>query len=208
MTSGLGLTPATHDGWIAGVDEAGRGPLAGPVVAAAVVLDAEAIPSGLQDSKRLSASRRETLAQEIRQRAVAFSVVSYSAERIDEANILACTMSAMAEAVSNLDTVPVEVRVDGNRLPAEGDRIEAMWAAIVGGDARDASIAAASILAKTARDATMIEFDRKWPRYGFAQHKGYGTKAHLAALEKYGPCEIHRTSFAPVRRALAQRVQR
>ena len=170
MTSGLGLIPATHDGWIAGVDEAGRGPLAGPVVAAAVVLDAEALPSGLQDSKRRSASRRETLAQEIRQRAVAFSVVSYSAERIDEANILACTMSAMAEAVSNLDTVPVEVRVDGNRLPAEGDRIEAMWAAIVGGDARDASIAAASILAKTAREATMIEFDRKWPRYGFAQH--------------------------------------
>ncbi|MEL7310615.1 MAG: ribonuclease HII [Pseudomonadota bacterium] len=202
MSAGLPLIAASRDGWVAGVDEAGRGPLAGPVVASAVILDPERVPRGLNDSKQLSASRRSALATEIREVAVAFAVVSFSASEIDQRNILACTMSAMAQAVAELEAVPVEVRVDGNRLPPACERIESEWIAIVGGDGLDAGIAAASILAKTTRDALMIEYDELWPQYGFARHKGYGTKQHMTALETYGPCEIHRASFAPVKRAL------
>ncbi len=201
----LGLLPATHDGWIAGVDEAGRGPLAGPVVVAAVVLDPRQVPAGLQDSKRLSASRREALAQVIRNEALAYRIEIRDAEDVDAQNILACTLNAMASAVENLALAPTEVRVDGNQLPPAERRIAAHWVPLVSGDARDASIAAASILAKTTRDDMMIAYDTQWPDYGFARHKGYGTKAHMTALAKLGPCPIHRTTFAPVRRAMRER---
>ncbi|MEM6817954.1 MAG: ribonuclease HII [Pseudomonadota bacterium] len=200
----LGLLPATHDGWIAGVDEAGRGPLAGPVVVAAVVLDPAHVPVGLQDSKRLSASRREALAHTIRGQALAYRIEIRDAQAVDAENILACTLGAMAAAVENLGLVPAEVRVDGNQLPPAERRIAAHWVPLVSGDARDASIAAASILAKTTRDDMMIAYDSQWPDYGFASHKGYGTKAHMAALARLGPCPIHRTSFAPVRRAIRE----
>ncbi len=181
---------------IAGVDEAGRGPLAGPVVAAAVILDPNLPIDGLDDSKRLSARQRAVLEGEIHRKAVAWSVARIEAQEIDRVNILQATMRAMARAVQSLPVQPTKVLVDGNRCP----EIEFPVQAIVGGDALEPSISAASILAKQERDRTMRELADFFPDYGFEQHKGYPTKAHIAALEKYGPCPEHRRSFAPVRR--------
>jgi ribonuclease HII len=187
-------------GLVAGVDEAGRGPLAGPVVAAAVILKPDDMIEGLRDSKRLSAARRDVLAGEIRRRALSWAVGWANPVEIDELNILAATMEAMRRAIGNLSVMPGAVRVDGNRLPnlSFGDtRLEGE--AIVGGDGKVASISAASIIAKTTRDGIMQFWDRVHPEYEFARHKGYGTAAHLARLREHGPCEQHRASFAPVR---------
>ena len=187
---------------VAGVDEAGRGPLAGPVVAAAVILDPAVRIEGLADSKRLSAGRQAELDREIRARALSFAVARVGAAVIDAVNILQATMQAMREAVDGLDTSPDEVLVDGNRCPA----LPYPARAVVRGDVSVAAISAASILAKVARDQEMIEMDRRYPEYGFARHKGYGTHAHRAALLRFGPSPIHRASFAPVRSALVRNV--
>lgn len=184
-------------GYLCGVDEAGRGPLAGPVVAAAVILPPGASLPGLNDSKKLSPSRRERLAAEIRATALAWAVAEASASEIDEWNILRATLRAMARAVAALPLVPDEVLVDGNRAPT----LEVPVRTIIGGDALEPAIMAASILAKTHRDARLVALDRRYPGYGFARHKGYGTAAHLAALARLGPCPEHRRSFAPVRAA-------
>ncbi len=185
---------------VAGVDEAGRGPLAGPVVAAAVILGPKCPIQGLADSKKLSARRREELADEIRERAVAWSVAWADTAEIDALNILAATMLAMRRAVLGLTMVPGKVEVDGNRLPDltfGSQRIDGE--AIIGGDAKIAAISAASIIAKTTRDRIMINFDNLYPDYEFARHKGYGTEAHRQLLQEHGPCEQHRRSFAPLR---------
>lgn len=182
---------------IAGVDEAGRGPLAGPVVAAAVVLCEGGI-AGLADSKALSAARRETLFETISMRCLV-GIGQASVAEIDRLNILAATMLAMARAVAALGLDPSEVLVDGNRCPDWRWRARA----IIGGDAIEPAISAASIIAKVTRDRLMIEADGTYPGYGFARHKGYGTPQHLAALRQLGPSPIHRTSFAPVARACA-----
>ncbi len=179
---------------ICGVDEAGRGPLAGPVYAAAVILHRRRPIVGLRDSKKLTAARREELAPLIRARAVAWAVASASVEEIDRLNILQASLLAMRRAVDGLSVRPHLARVDGNRSPGLSCDVEL----IVGGDDSDAAIAAASILAKTARDAVMCALDAQYPGYGFAQHKGYGTPEHLAALGRLGPCLVHRTSFAPI----------
>jgi len=183
---------------ICGVDEAGRGPLAGPVVAAAVILDPARPIAGLADSKKLSAAKREKLAVEIRTKALAWSVAEASVEEIDTLNILQATLLAMQRAVAGLSLVPSEALIDGNRCPALGVPARA----IVGGDATVADISAASILAKTTRDAGLLELHAAYPQYGFDRHKGYGTAAHLAALRLHGPCPVHRKSFAPVRAQL------
>lgn len=180
---------------ICGVDEAGRGPLCGAVVAAAVVLDPARPIAGLNDSKKLTARTRERLAGEIRERAQAWAVAEASVEEIDRLNILHASMLAMRRAVLTLGVQPGLVRVDGNRCPELPFACEA----IVGGDASDAAIAAASILAKTERDRQMIELDAHYPAYGFARHKGYPTAAHLAALKMHGVLDCHRRSFGPVR---------
>lgn len=179
---------------IAGVDEAGRGPLAGPVVAAAVILDPHHPIAGLADSKVLSAARRETLAGEIRKHARAHAVAQADVAEIDSLNILHATMLAMRRAVEALGVAPDEVLVDGNRCPDVAYRVRA----IVKGDRDVAAISAASILAKTVRDALLVELDAVYPVYGFAQHKGYPTPEHLDALARHGPCAVHRRSFAPV----------
>ena len=184
---------------IAGVDEAGRGPLAGPVYAAAVILDISRPIAGLADSKILSEAMRDALALEIRERALAWSVASASVVEIDEINILQATMLAMERAVTGLSTLPDLVRVDGNRLP----RLSCRGEAIVKGDATVPAISAASILAKTARDADLRLLHDTYPGYGFDQHKGYGTALHLSQLASLGPCPAHRRSFAPVRNALS-----
>ena len=184
---------------IAGVDEAGRGPLAGPVYAAAVILDVSRPIAGLADSKILSEPMRNALALEIRERALAWSIASASVEEIDEINILQATMLAMERAVIGLSTLPDLVRVDGNRLP----RLSCRGEAIVKGDATVPAISAASILAKTARDADLRLLHDTYPGYGFDQHKGYGTALHLSQLASLGPCPAHRRSFAPVRNALS-----
>ena len=185
---------------MAGVDEAGRGPLAGPVVAAAVMLDELHPIQGLADSKLLTALRRERLFDEIRAKALCFCIAQASVEEIDTLNILQATMLAMRRAVQGLRLKPQLVLVDGNRLPVMEIRAQA----IVKGDALIPAISAASILAKVWRDHACQELDLQYPQYGFARHKGYGTAQHLAALEEHGPCEQHRRSFAPVRLALAQ----
>lgn len=183
---------------ICGVDEAGRGPLAGPVVAAAVILDPAQPIAGLADSKKLSAARREKLAIEIRAKARAWHVAQASVEEIDRLNILQATLLAMQRAVAGLGVVPAEVLIDGNRCPV----LSMPARAIVGGDASVAEISAASILAKTVRDAGMMALHDRYPDYGFDRHKGYGTAVHLAALQRHGPCPEHRRSFAPVQEAL------
>lgn len=183
---------------ICGVDEAGRGPLAGPVVAAAVILDPERPIVGLADSKKLAAARRAQLAVEIRAGALAWCVAEASVTEIDELNILQATLLAMQRAVAGLGIAPAEVLIDGDRCP----RLDLPARAIVGGDATVAAISAASILAKTARDAGMLVLHEAFPHYGFDRHKGYGTAAHLAALARHGPCAAHRRSFAPVREQL------
>lgn len=181
-----------------GVDEAGRGPLAGPVVAAAVILDPARPIVGLADSKKLSPARREQLATEIRGKALAWCVAEASVAEIDTLNILQATLLAMQRAVAGLALTPDEVLIDGNRCPV----LALPCRAIVGGDATVAAISAASILAKTTRDAGMRELHRQYPDYGFDRHKGYGTAAHLAALRRWGPTPVHRKSFAPVRDCL------
>ena len=184
---------------IAGVDEAGRGPLAGPVVVAAVILDARHPIAGLADSKVLSEAQREDLAPRIRARALAWSVVAVDIEEIERLNILGATLIGMTRALIALAIAPTLALIDGNRLPKS---LPCSARAIIGGDATHAAISAASILAKTTRDRLMREFDPLHPGYGFAQHKGYPTPEHFAALERLGPCAIHRRGFAPVRRLL------
>lgn len=184
---------------IAGVDEAGRGPLAGPVYAAAVILDPENPIEGLNDSKKLSAARRQALAIQIRNNALAWHISSASVQEIDALNILQATFLAMRRAVLGLQPGPSLALIDGNRVPA-GLGCQAQ--AIVGGDALHASISAASILAKTARDAWCEQLHLRYPQYGFDQHKGYGTALHLARLGQFGPCDEHRRSFAPVSKAI------
>lgn len=181
---------------IAGVDEAGRGPLAGPVVAAAVVLDTDRPIDGLDDSKKLTARRRDELFESIRERATAFAIVEVGPEDIDRLNILQATMTAMAQAVRALDPAPDHVRIDGNRVPDLGGL---SCEALVGGDGLCKAIGAASILAKVHRDRLMIDYHARWPDYGFDRHKGYPTAAHLDALDRLGPTPIHRRSFRPVR---------
>lgn len=185
-------------GLVAGVDEAGRGPLAGPVVAAAVILDDLNPIKGLADSKKLSASRREKLFDEIRAKALCFSIALASVEEIDQLNILQATMLAMRRAVNGLRLKPNMVLVDGNRLPIIDIRAEA----IVKGDSLVPAISAASILAKVHRDRWCQEVDMVYPQYGFAGHKGYGTAVHLAALKSHGACPEHRKTFKPVTEVL------
>ena len=186
---------------IAGVDEAGRGPLAGPGVVAAVVLGPGRTPvNGLDDSKQLSAERRESLYARIVERAVAWSVVYVEVEEIDRINIFQATMAGMRRAVEAVAHAAELARIDGNALPRG---LPCPAEALIGGDARDRAIMAASILAKVSRDRHMRELHALWPQYGFDEHKGYGTPAHLAALAAHGPCPQHRRSFAPVRAALA-----
>ena len=191
-------------GLVAGVDEAGRGPLAGPVVAAAVILDPRQPIAGLADSKKLTARRRERLYDEICAKALCCSIALASVAEIDRLNILQATLLAMQRAVAGLRLPPAKVLVDGNRLPTLGVLAEA----IVDGDATVPAISAASILAKVQRDRWCAEVDAQWPQYGFAAHKGYGTAAHLAALRAHGACEHHRRSFAPVAAVLLQAVER
>jgi len=185
-------------GLVAGVDEAGRGPLAGPVVAAAVILDELQPIAGLADSKTLTAARRERLFDEIRARALCCSIAEASVEEIDRLNILQATLLAMRRAVQGLRLKPRLALVDGNRLP----QLDMPAEAIVKGDARVAAISAASILAKVTRDRWCADLHAQYPQYGFAGHKGYGTAEHLAALQAHGACPQHRRSFAPVARAL------
>lgn len=193
-----GTLPWHAPGLVAGVDEAGRGPLAGPVVAAAVILDDLNPIAGLADSKKLTALRREKLFDEIRAKALCFCIAEASVEEIDRLNILQATMLAMQRAVHGLRLKPGLVQVDGNRIPL----LDVQAEAIVKGDAKVQAIAAASILAKVHRDRWCCEFDRTYPQYGFAAHKGYGTAAHLEALNLHGATPEHRRSFAPVTRVI------
>jgi ribonuclease HII len=181
-------------GLMAGVDEAGRGPLAGPVVAAAVILDDLNPIKGLADSKTLTAARREKLYDEIRAKALCCSVAEASVTEIDELNILQATMLAMRRAVEGLRLKPVKVLVDGNRIPT----LDVLAEAIVKGDSKVQAISAASILAKVTRDRWCADLHDKFPQYGFDQHKGYGTAQHVAALNEFGACPEHRRTFAPV----------
>jgi ribonuclease HII len=187
-------------GPVAGVDEAGRGPLAGPVVAAAVILDPSRPIDGLADSKKLSAARREQLADDIRQCAIAWAVAWADRAEIDALNILSATMLAMRRSIIGLRVEPSAVLVDGNRLPdLRFNARQIRGEAIVGGDSKVAAISAASIIAKTTRDRIMVDLDHLYPDYEFARHKGYGTEVHRQHLQRFGPCEHHRRSFAPVR---------
>jgi ribonuclease HII len=196
------------DSWqgrrVCGADEAGRGPLAGPVVAAAVILDPRRPIDGLRDSKQLSPRRREELAQAIRGRATAWAVAEASVQEIDRLNILQASLLAMQRAIELLDPAAELALVDGNRLPRL--RIEAR--AVVGGDALEPAISAASILAKQHRDRLMAELDLAFPGYGFAEHAGYPTPRHLERLRQLGPCAVHRRSFAPVRSAARDMAER
>jgi len=183
--------------FIAGVDEAGRGPLAGPVAVAAVILD----PSkprirGLDDSKKLTHAKRETLYEKIVDRALSYSIVMVMSDEIDRINIFQATMTGMSRALAGLTPSAHEAWIDGNSLPRD---LPCAGRAIIGGDALEPAISAASILAKVTRDRWMVELDREHPGYGFAEHKGYGTPQHLAALQRLGPCPHHRRSFAPVK---------
>lgn len=188
--------------FVCGSDEAGRGPLAGPVVAAAVILDPGRPVRGLRDSKELDAPRREELAEKIRLRAIAWAVGVASVEEIDQINILHASMLAMQRAIRALQPAAEAALIDGNRCPL----LSIPARAIIGGDASEPAISAASILAKTHRDGLMRELDRVHPGYGFARHVGYATEVHLAALRALGPCAIHRRSFAPVREVCEPRL--
>ena len=185
--------------WVAGVDEAGRGPLAGSVVAAAVILSDDDPLAGLKDSKKLSHAQRERLYDQIISRAQAFHIAEASVEEIDRINILQATMLAMKRAVEGLPCVPGHVLIDGNRCPD----ISCAATAVVKGDQKVEAISAASILAKVYRDRQMLLLDERHPEYGFAQHKGYGTQLHLEALQRFGATPFHRRSFSPVAKALA-----
>lgn len=184
--------------FVAGVDEAGRGPLAGPVFAAAVILDPNYSIEGLGDSKKLSAKRREQLAIEIRAHSLAWCIASANREEIDELNILKATMLAMQRACEALPVQPGLILIDGSQAPKD---LAVPVRAVVKGDAQVAAISAASILAKTARDEACLAMHERYPNYGFDQHKGYGTALHMERLNLHGPCPEHRYSFAPVRRA-------
>ena len=186
-------------GLVCGIDEAGRGPLAGPVVAAAVILDAERPIAGLDDSKKLGDRKREALALLIRERAVAWAVAEATVEEIDRLNILQATFLAMQRAVAGLGIRPTSALVDGNRCP----QLAIPVTAVIKGDGKIASIAAASILAKTVRDAAMRMLHARYPQYGFASHMGYPTATHLRALQAHGVSPVHRRSFGPVARQLA-----
>ncbi len=187
---------------VAGCDEVGRGPLAGPVVAAAVILDWDHPIDGLDDSKKLSAARRETLAEQIRTHALAWHVSFIDPDVIDQVNIYQASRQAMIDAIEHLAIRPSYILSDAMPLPGLGIPCQS----IIKGDQKSASIAAASILAKVARDAYMIAIDTTYPAYGFAQHKGYPTKQHLAALKDHGPCPIHRQSYQPVKDAIHQQL--
>jgi ribonuclease HII len=199
LIKGPAIANGAH-GPLAGVDEAGRGPLAGPVTAAAVILDPARPIAGLADSKQLSANRREQLAAQIQERARAWAIAWASVEEIERLNILQAALLAMQRAVAGLEVAPLRVLVDGPHVP----RLACEVQAVIGGDRRVPAISAASILAKVARDAEMSSWDQRYPAYGFAIHKGYPTRAHLQALAAFGPCPIHRRTFAPVRRLLAR----
>lgn len=186
-------------GLVCGIDEAGRGPLAGPVVAAAVILDPERPIAGLNDSKKLSEKKRDALAAVIRERALAWAVAEATVEEIDRLNILHATMLAMQRAVAALSVRPESALVDGNRCP----KLDVPCEAVVKGDGKIASIAAASILAKTVRDAGMLVLHAQYPQYGFDRHMGYPTAAHFAALEAHGASPVHRRSFGPVAKQLS-----
>lgn len=184
---------------IAGVDEAGRGPLVGAVVAAAVILDPNNPIEGLNDSKKLTEKKREKLFKEIQEKALAWAIAEASHDEIDEINILQASLLAMRRAVDALKITPEHVLVDGNKIP---QGLQMHCDAVVGGDALHAEISAASILAKVTRDREMVELDQIYPQYGFAKHKGYPTKAHFAAIEQHGVIDQHRRSYSPVKKAL------
>lgn len=187
------------EGLVCGVDEAGRGPLAGNVVAAAVILDPARPIAGLNDSKKLSEKKRAALAVQIRERALVWAVASASVEEIDQLNILHASMLAMQRAVAGLSVRPIRALIDGNRCP----KLPMPSEAVIKGDGKIASIAAASILAKTVRDGEMLELHRQYPMYGFDRHMGYPTAAHFAALAEHGASPVHRRSFGPVARQLS-----
>ncbi|MGN0181699.1 MAG: ribonuclease HII [Candidatus Ornithomonoglobus sp.] len=180
-----------YSAYLAGIDEAGRGPLAGPVFAAAVILPDDVIIEGIDDSKKLSEKKREELFDVIKEKALAWAVCAVDEKRIDEINILEATFEAMRGALSGLGVKPDNALVDGNRDPG----LDIPCETVVKGDSKSMSVAAASILAKVSRDRFITDISEKYPEYGFAKHKGYGTKAHREALLKYGPCEIHRKTF-------------
>ena len=185
--------------FVAGVDEAGRGPLAGSVVAAAVILDPANLPEGLRDSKKLSAMKREQLAHQIRQRALSYALAEATVNEIDQLNILQASLLAMQRAVNALSVPPDFVYVDGRHCPAWNYASRG----VIKGDDRILAIAAASILAKVSRDSSLLALHERYPQYGFARHKGYPTAEHLNALQQYGVSPVHRRSYAPVRRLLA-----
>jgi ribonuclease HII len=184
---------------VAGVDEAGRGPLVGSVVAAAVILDPNKPIQGLNDSKKLTEKKREKLFIEIQEKAIAWAIAEATHQEIDELNILQASLLAMRRAVEALKTVPEHVLVDGNKVPKG---LSMSCDAVVGGDALHAEISAASILAKVTRDHEMVELDKQYPQFGFAKHKGYPTKAHFEAIAEHGVIDQHRRSYSPVRKAL------
>ncbi len=196
--------PLAAQGLIAGVDEAGRGPLAGPVVAAAVILDPDRRIRGVRDSKVVEPAERERLALRIRQHALAWAVAWADVEEIDALNILEATHLAMRRALLGLSVPAAHVQIDGNRCPSFVGLPRCSFEPIIGGDATHACIAAASILAKVTRDAMMVQLDARYPQYGFALHKGYGTARHCQALREHGASAAHRRSFAPVRDALSK----
>jgi ribonuclease HII len=201
--AGQGSFDWRRDGLVAGVDEAGRGPLAGPVCAAAVILDVARPVPGIADSKALTPERRATLAIEIRARCLAFGIGWAEPEEIDRINILQATFAAMRRALAALATPPAHVVFDGNRCPdLKGLAFECSAEAVVKGDAKVECVGAASILAKVARDELMVELDRRYPGYGLAGQKGYPTAAHVAALRRLGPSPVHRRSFGPVQSCL------
>ena len=190
--------PNSPDEIICGVDEAGRGPLAGPVFAAAVILDPDRPILGLRDSKKLTEAKRDLLAPVIKSQALAWAIAQASEDEIDQLNILQASMLAMRRAVEALSTVPTLALIDGNRCPV----MQIQSIAVIGGDDKVDAISAASILAKTARDAALVELHAQYPHYCFDQHKGYGTALHLARLREHGASPVHRRSFAPVRAVL------
>ena len=187
--------------WVCGVDEVGRGPLAGPVVAAAVILHSQRPISGLQDSKTLSAHKRQALYPCIQQQSHCWAIAQASVAEIDQLNILQASLLAMQRAVRQLSTLPTHALIDGSHIP---NKLPCPATAIIQGDRTEPAIAAASILAKVYRDHLMQQWEEQYPGYGFAQHKGYPTRAHQQALHTLGPCPIHRRSFAPVQQCLIQ----
>jgi ribonuclease HII len=200
VTSEHSIIEHADAGMIAGVDEAGRGPLAGPVVAAAVILDPKRPIEGLADSKKLSEKQRDRLALLIKQNALGYSIALANVDEIDELNILQASLLAMQRAINGLSLLPDQVLVDGNRLP----KLTIPAQAIVKGDAKVKAISAASILAKVARDAIMVTYHEQYPNFAFHIHKGYGTKQHIAEIEQFGCLELHRRSFNPVRTILSE----